>query len=433
MAKKVSPAQAKAAKQKKIAIVLSVLFVIVAAIQGPRMLKMLKGPSVPVAAATEASTPAPEATATATTPTALAPAGAPPEAGQPAVLASSDGASEDLLSFELFESKDPFTQQVDAEAQAASAVATDPAEQTSAAPAASSPPASSGSAVSGAGAEAEDGGGTAPATPFAPTAPAAEAAAATTISVNGVSGQADVGKEFPTDDPIFVLVSTARNGKSAQIGIAGGSYAERRADDHAQAGQAPDAAEHGRRHALRARPQDRRGLRAGVEEVIARIRSEEGFGLIELMISIVVLNVALLAIFAAFNSGALAIARASQTSTASVLADKQMELYRAVLYANVALDSTALTAAASDSIYTGDSAYSGTQTSKSCGGSPPAECSPRQTVTGPDGNSYRVDTYIVAETPTNGRAVKRVTVVVRRSGASKTLARLTSTFDASTG
>ena len=225
MAKKVSPAQAKAAKQKKIAIALSVLFVIVAAIQGPRMLKMLKGPSVPVAAATEASTPAPEATATATTPTALAPAGAPPEAGQPAVLASSDTASEDLLSFELFESKDPFTQQVDAEAQAASAVATDPAEQTSAAPAASSPPASSGTAVSGAGAEGEEGGGTAPATPFAPTAPAAEAAAATTISVNGVSGQADVGKEFPTDDPIFVLVSTARNGKSAQIGIAGGSYA----------------------------------------------------------------------------------------------------------------------------------------------------------------------------------------------------------------
>jgi type II secretory pathway pseudopilin PulG len=166
---------------------------------------------------------------------------------------------------------------------------------------------------------------------------------------------------------------------------------------------------------------------------MSRLRSEQGFGLIELLISIVVLNVALLAIFAAFNSGTVAIVRASQTSTASVLADKQMELYRAVLYANVALDSTALTTAGSDAIYTGDSAYSASQSSKSCGGSPPAECSPRQTVTGPDGNSYRIDTYIVSETPTNGRPVKRATVVVRKSGTSKTLARLTSTFDAATG
>ena len=165
----------------------------------------------------------------------------------------------------------------------------------------------------------------------------------------------------------------------------------------------------------------------------ARLRSDQGFGMIELLISLAVLNVALLAIFAAFNSGALAIVRASQTSTASVLGDKQMELYRAVQYANVALDSTALTTAAADSIYTGDSAYSASQSSKSCGGSPPAECSPRQTVTGPDGNSYRVDTYIVAETPPSGRPVKRVTVVVRKTGTSKTLARLTSTFDASTG
>ena len=168
--------------------------------------------------------------------------------------------------------------------------------------------------------------------------------------------------------------------------------------------------------------------------MIARLRSEEGFGLIELLISIVVLNVALLAIFAAFNSGAVAIVRASQTSNASVLADKQMELYRAVQYANIALDTTALTAAAGDATYTGDSAYNALQTSKSCGGTPPPECSPRQLpVTGPDGNPYRIDTYIVAETPFDGRPVRRVTVVVRKNGTAKALARLTSTFDASTG
>ena len=65
--------------------------------------------------------------------------------------------------------------------------------------------------------------------------------------------------------------------------------------------------------------------------------------MIELLISLGILNVALLAIFAAFNSGALAVARASQTSTASVLADKQMEVYRAVTYSNVALDTSDLT------------------------------------------------------------------------------------------
>jgi Tfp pilus assembly protein PilV len=158
--------------------------------------------------------------------------------------------------------------------------------------------------------------------------------------------------------------------------------------------------------------------------------------MIELLISLGILNVALLAIFAAFNSGALAIARASQTSTASVLADKQMELYRAITHSNVALDTSALPGAAADTAYTGDTAWnsSATQSNKTCTGPPlPAQCDPRQTVTGPDGRSYRVHTYIYAENVTNGRPVKRVTVVVRTTAAAKPLARLTSTFDASTG
>jgi hypothetical protein len=213
MAKKVTPAQAKAAKQKKIAIGLGILLVGVAAIQGPKMLKMMKGPAAPVAAAPAATTPAP--TGTPAAPTAVAPAGSPPDAGQPAVLASSDTAGQ-LLSFELFESKDPFTQQVDASVQTPSATAAKPQQTV---PATGTTPASSGSAVPGA---ASGTGATTPATPFAPVA---EPAAATTISVNDVSGPAEVGKEFPTDDPIFMLVSTASDGKSVQIGIAGGSYA----------------------------------------------------------------------------------------------------------------------------------------------------------------------------------------------------------------
>ena len=64
-----------------------------------------------------------------------------------------------------------------------------------------------------------------------------------------------------------------------------------------------------------------------------RLRAEEGFGLVELMISLVVLNVGILAIVAGFNAGTLSLLRATETSTASVLGDKQLELYRAITYA----------------------------------------------------------------------------------------------------
>ena len=73
-----------------------------------------------------------------------------------------------------------------------------------------------------------------------------------------------------------------------------------------------------------------------------RLRAEDGFGLIELMISLVVLNVGILAVVAAFNSGTLALLRATETSTASALGDKQMELYRAITYAAISLNTTAV-------------------------------------------------------------------------------------------
>ena len=173
------------------------------------------------------------------------------------------------------------------------------------------------------------------------------------------------------------------------------------------------------------------------ETVRANLRTEDGFGLIELLISIVMLNVGILALVAAFNSGTLAIQRASQTATASTLAEKQMELYRAQIYANVALDASLTTTASGNATYNGDTAYNATQVTKICAGSPGAvatQCKPSQTgITGPDKVSYRIDTYMVLYTPTNGRAVKWVTVVVRNSNSLKTLARLTSTFDQATG
>lgn len=166
----------------------------------------------------------------------------------------------------------------------------------------------------------------------------------------------------------------------------------------------------------------------------ARLRSEEGFGLLELLISLTILNVGILALIAGFNSGAFAIQRASQVSTASVLADKQMELYRALNWSAIALDTTSKTNASANGVYSGDPAYNATQVTTTCSGSPvPNQCNAMRSLTGPDGISYRVDTYIVTETPPNGRAVKRVTVVARRGSEVGGLARVTSTFDQSTG
>ena len=178
--------------------------------------------------------------------------------------------------------------------------------------------------------------------------------------------------------------------------------------------------------------------------VIARLRSEKGFGLVELLISMTMLNIGILAVVAAFNSGALALKRAGEVSTASVLGDKQMELYRALKYTEIALDSTSVGTANADTRYQCDrankidpngacgGANQQTQQLTTCATMTP-QCNPRQTVSGPDQRSYRVDTYVVSQTPPTGRAVKLVTIVVRRGSDFEVLARVSSSFDQSSG
>jgi type II secretory pathway pseudopilin PulG len=166
-----------------------------------------------------------------------------------------------------------------------------------------------------------------------------------------------------------------------------------------------------------------------------RLRSEGGFGLVELLIAMTVLSVGIRALVAAFASGTAALTRASQIGTASTLADKQMELYRGVQYDWIVLDASAST----DGVYTGDQALSGglTNYTGACpAGAPSEACAPIQNVTGPDNRSYRVDTYVVLRNPTGSgeaRDVKVVTVVVREGGTNRNLVRQVSTFDALTG
>ncbi|HEV7133356.1 MAG TPA: type II secretion system protein [Gaiellaceae bacterium] len=61
---------------------------------------------------------------------------------------------------------------------------------------------------------------------------------------------------------------------------------------------------------------------------MARLRNESGFGMLELLIAMVVLNVGLFALVGTFNASTVAIKRAGDRSAATAVADKQMEIYR---------------------------------------------------------------------------------------------------------
>lgn len=179
---------------------------------------------------------------------------------------------------------------------------------------------------------------------------------------------------------------------------------------------------------------------ARLRQLAERARNEAGFGLVELLIAMTVLAVGVLAVFAMFEAGIVQIRRASTVTTAAALLDAEMEKFRAIRYDAIGLDETDVTA--TDSIYKADSAYDPDPADRvnlpACGSSPCTTKVPVQTITGADGRSYRVDTYVTWQTVSNGvatgRNVKLVTILVRDgSDASKVWARVSSSFDESTG
>jgi Tfp pilus assembly protein PilV len=193
-------------------------------------------------------------------------------------------------------------------------------------------------------------------------------------------------------------------------------------------------------------------------------RSEGGFGLIELLISMVILQIALLAIIGAFGAGAVALGRAGLVNTAAVLADGQMEIYRSMPYDAIGLDTAG---APTTGMYVTDTAACPASQTPVCGNSDPRNnvqpntgtwsctattggtsvliyfsanginpCVAHRTVSGtgsPDGKTYYVDTYISWATATNQRPKKQVSILVRNSAGTKVLARVITAFDCSTG
>ena len=256
------------------------------------------------------------------------------------------------------------------------------------------------------------------------------------IAVNGTEHEVSPGGSFPEDDPIFRLTSLKKG--TARVGIVGGGYANGAPTITLEKGGKPvtlmNTAD-GTTYVLRY-VGSAKGLRAAADRAVggSDYARSQGFGLIELLMAMVILNIGILAIVASFNAGIITLNRASRITTAAVLADQQMELFRAIEYESIRLAPATIPATAP---YTTDPAYNATQiTAPSCGAGPsyPNECTATRQATGADGKLYRVNTYIVEATPVNGRALKQVTIVVRDDAdQARVFVRQASSFDQSTG
>jgi Tfp pilus assembly protein PilV len=209
-------------------------------------------------------------------------------------------------------------------------------------------------------------------------------------------------------------------------------------------------------------PADRDAVEAPSSE------SEAGFGLIELVISMVIMQVALLGLLAAFGTSAAALGRAGSVNTGVVLADAQMEMYRAMPYDAIGLDTAG---APTTGMYVADTVVCPTGQTPVCNNSGPKNngspnnlfvspwsctvatgsssvslyyssnganpCIAHRTVSGtgsPDGKTYFVDTYILWLTGVAPafRHTKQVTVVVRNSAGTTQLAKVQGSFECST-
>jgi Tfp pilus assembly protein PilV len=190
-------------------------------------------------------------------------------------------------------------------------------------------------------------------------------------------------------------------------------------------------------------------VRSRLRTVSASARHEAGFGMVELVCAMAILAVGILAVFALFDAGMVSVRRASTATTAAALADTEMERFRAVKYSTLGLAQSDLDAIASGDAYKTDPAWkptsdpvnqlNSTVVVAKCPASPCTDAVPTRTLTGADGKSYRVDTYMTWHAVQNangtpGRNVKLITIVVRDAQTpSKAWARATSSFDESTG
>ena len=145
-----------------------------------------------------------------------------------------------------------------------------------------------------------------------------------------------------------------------------------------------------------------------------RLRPESGSLLIELLIAMTFLAIAIGALMSVYTSTILSMRHTSIEGNALTLVDKQMEVFKTLPYAQIALDST--TAPSSSDLYATSppSNLTSAQRSTISGGQRTGGTyAATRAVTGPDNRAYRVDTYIFANTPSGGQAGVQVTVAAR--------------------
>lgn len=141
---------------------------------------------------------------------------------------------------------------------------------------------------------------------------------------------------------------------------------------------------------------------------LPKIRTDDGFGMIEVLIAMTIVAVGLLSMFATFASGFTTTQRANMNGTASMLADQTMETFRGGQYSTVTAGTTTFS-------------YSATTT-------PPS----------PDGRGYTVSATVTSGTATNtggstARAQKVISVTVTETSTSRTLVTETSMLDPLSG
>ncbi len=222
--KKVDPIKQREKRAKIAAIAGVVLLLGVAALEGPKMMKLMNQKPVvpPPSAVAPSGTSALPGTGAPTTTT---PAGELADTDVPP--AALDGGQ--LVSFDVFQTKDPFRPQVTSADVVAADAAAAGATAAQSAPSAGSDAASAGTTTTP---SIEVQPTTTPATAVPSTAPAPSGAETTTtvkptaptvsISVNGTTAHVSRGGVFPSSTPVFRLVSWTKG--SARIGIVGGSY-----------------------------------------------------------------------------------------------------------------------------------------------------------------------------------------------------------------
>lgn len=218
----------------------------------------------------------------------------------------------------------------------------------------------------------------------------------------------------------------------------------------------------------------------------ARAAEEQGFGLIELLFAMVMLNIGILALVAAFQSGTMALSRSSAISNGATVADKVMETFRGIkncaIYLNASSNGADTTSGGrtvtagipsatssttwSSEYYSYPQAYSsispfsysssgqswetnntsatGTYTGITTCSQPtlpsgsPDPTAAVQYVQGPDNQYYPVFTYIIVTQPSGtswtAGYVKQVTVIVLNpQKTTQVLAMETSLFDPNVG